>query len=158
MAFSASDANKVWQQVQISLDALGASGLARDTFRALKAALAQTKGNPQLQFLPFSEADADVAGGTVLLSGACRLYGVYTKKENSATDNVTKVYDDATDDTTAGDDILALPQFEANVGSSYVNSSGIPMATGIVITQHTTVEGSTDGSNGANGFLIIGAA
>lgn len=156
MAFSGENANLTWQRVKIAL--ANASPAIQAQFAALKHTLAQDYRNPNLQFLAFSEVDADVAGGTVLLSGACRVVALYTKKEASATDNWTKLFDDATDDTTAGDDMLSLPQLEASVEACAIIPAGLPFATGIVVTQHTTHDGATDGSNGANGFVLITAA
>lgn len=115
------------------------------------------KGNADLKYIPFSEADADVSGGTVLADAACRVYFVYTRKENSTTDNWTKLYDDSTDDSTDGDAMLSIPVLEALADAFFVSSPGIPFATGVVVTQHTTQVGSTDGSNGASGFIIVGA-
>lgn len=127
-------------------------------FKGLKEALATQYGNAQLQFLPFSEDDADTAGGTVLLSGACKVYAVFVRKVSAATDNYVKVYDDATDDTTAGDQIIAIPLLATQEEAFEIHPNGLAFATGIVITQHTTSIGVTDGSDGGNGFIIIGAA
>jgi hypothetical protein len=158
MAFSPSDANKVWQQAAISLDSLAASGAAKDVFRALKAHLAQVKSNPQLQFIAFTEVDADVAGGTVLLSGAAKIYGVYVKKEDEGTDNMVFLYDDATNDGTAGDAVLGLDLTLAKEEAMAIYPNGYTLGTGIVVTQYSDGIGATDGSNGGNGFVIIGAA
>lgn len=114
-------------------------------------------GNKDLQLFNFSEAEADAAGGTALLSGAANVHFIYVKKENSATDNYFKIFDDATDDTTTTDQRIVLPLFQANeavYASSYL---GMPLGTGIVVTQHTTSEGTTDGSDGGSGFIIVGA-
>jgi hypothetical protein len=158
MAFSGSAANKVWQEVNIALDSLGASGMARDAFRALKAHLAQLKGNPDLQILPFTEAQADAAGGTAILSGACKVYGVYVKKEDEGTDNMVFLYDDATNDGTAGDAFAGLDLTLAEEEALALYPNGYAAATGIVVTQYSDGIGATDGSNGGNGFVIIGAA
>lgn len=157
MAVSLVDANNAWAEARIALDTLGASGAARDTFRALKAHLAQLKGNPQLQFIPFTEVQADVAGGTVLLSGASKIYGLYVKKEAEGTDNMVLIYDDATNDGTAGDAIAALDLTLASEEAFAIYPNGYVAATGIVVTQYSDGIGATDGSNGGNGFLIVGS-
>lgn len=157
MAVSLVDANKVWQEVNIALDTLGASGAARDTFRALKAHLSQVKKNPQLQFIPFTEVLADVAGGSVLLSGASKVYGVYVKKEDEGTDNMVFLYDDATNDGTAGDAFLGLDLTLAEEEALAIYPGGYVAATGIVVTQYSDGIGATDGSNGGNGFVIVGS-
>jgi hypothetical protein len=160
MAFSGTAANLNWQKVLIALDSLGANGFSRDTLRALKAHLSQVKGNPDLQFIPFTEADCDAAGGTAILTGACKLYAVFVKKEDEGTDNLFLVYDDATNDTTDANAVAALSLKDAKheVVAAYPN--GLSMATGILVTQYTSASGlgKADGSNGGNGFVLIGAA
>lgn len=129
-------------------------------YRALQAFFqywATHKGNADLQLLPFSEAECDAAGGTVKADAACTVHFVYVKKENSATDNYFKIFDDATDDTTTTDQRLALPLFIANESQVWQSNQGLPLGTGVVVTQHTTSEGTTDGSDGGSGFVIIAA-
>jgi hypothetical protein len=155
-AIAVGDSNLVWQQVKIAL--ANAHPVAQQTFDALRRYLATQGGNPQLQILPFSEADADAAGGTVLATGACKIYGVYCKKVSAATDNYVKVYDDATDDTTAGDQIIALALLATEEVAFEIHPNGLAFATGVVITQHTTSIGVTDGSDGGNGFVLVGPA
>lgn len=129
-------------------------------FYALKALfshLAANKGNPDLQWLPFSEADADVAGGTVLGTGACHLYAVYIKKVNEGTANTFFIYDDATDDTTAGDAKVGLDLANAGDVAFAMYPNGLAFADGIVVTQYSDGIGATDGSSGGNGWILIGA-
>ncbi len=155
-AVSVESSNKVWQKAKAAL--ANANPAAVDAFQALKVFLATQKRNPDLQFVSFSEADADAAGGTVLISSAAKIYGVYIKKENSATDNFAFIYDDATDDTTANNARISFPLLVANDEQLYINPAGLDIATGITVTQYTTALGTTDGSNGGSGFLIVGAA
>jgi hypothetical protein len=157
MAVSLEASNKTWQKVRAAFDTLGATPADRAAFKALKEYLATYKGNPDLQLFQFSEADCDAAGGTVLLTGACTVFGVFVKKVSAATDNYFKVYDDATDDTTAGDQIIAIPLLNTTQYGTQIASDGLPFATGIVVTQHTTSIGTTDGSDGGNGFILVGA-
>jgi len=157
MAVSLEDGNKVWQKVNKAL--AGANPGVVAAFRGLKEYIGQQGGNPQLQFIPFSEAQCDVSGGTALLDGACKLYGVYTKKEDSATDNWFWLYDDATNDGTAADAMLCVPQLVANAEAAAVFPAGFALGTGIVVTQYATDPlGASDGSNGAAGFVVIGGA
>lgn len=155
MAFSGENSYITWQRVKIAL--AGADPLVVRQFKELKAKLSQTGGNPDLQFIAFTEAECDAAGGTSKLTGAATLLAVYVKKENSATDNWFKLYDDATDDTTDGDAIVALPLLVANDEAVYIPVQGVALGTGIVVTQHTTLIGTTDGSNGGNGFVLLKA-
>lgn len=161
MAFSPSDSNQVWQEVKATLMlAKGANPVALAAFDALRRHLATQGGNPTLQILRFSEVDCDVAGGTALLTGACRVYGVFIKKEDEGTDNLFLVYDDATNDTTDANARIALSVLEALKEAYAIYPTGLPMATGVLVTQYTSASGlaKADGSNGGNGFVIIGAA
>ena len=115
-------------------------------------------GNADLQFVPFAEADADAAGGTVLADAACQVYLFYVKKLNSATENTAKLFDDATDDTTTTDQAQGITLGAANQEAMLIFPTGFDMAAGVVVTQHTTPEGVTDGSDGGDGFVVIGAA
>ena len=119
----------------------------------------QAKGNADLQFVAFDEADADVDDGTDVsaIDAAHEIYVFYVKKINTATANTVKLFDDATVDTTAGDQALSIPLDQANQEVMLVYPQGFTMTTGQIVTQHTTIEGSTDGSDGADGFTINGA-
>ncbi len=154
-AVALEDGSKAWRKVAQALT--NANPAAQAAFKDLRNWLAQQKGNPQLQFLPFSEADADAAGGTALATGAAKVYGIYAKKVSAATDNYVKLYDDASDDTTAGDQIIAMPLLADAEECFEIHPNGLSFATGFVITQHTTSIGVSDGSDGANGFVLIGA-
>ena len=160
MAISVENANLVWQKVNVALDSLGASGASRDIFRALKAHLSQVKGNKNLQFVPFTEAQCDAAGGTPIVDAACTLYGVFVKKENEGTDNLFGYYDDATNDTTAANALGFASLKVAKQEVPQIYPDGLPVATGITVTQYLSSSGigAGDGSNGGNGFVIIGAA
>ena len=120
---------------------------------------AASGGNANLQFVPYEETEADAAGGTSLINEWCQIYMFYVKKTGSATTaNTTKVYADATDDTTTTDQRLSLITSADSQEAMQIYPTGFDMADGVVITQHTTIEGSTDGSDGGSGFLVVGAA
>lgn len=157
MATSLENANTVRQKAKIAL--ANAHPVIQDALNDLLRFLATQKGNIDLQFIPFTEVQADVAGGTAILDGAHKLYFAFIKKESdSGTDNFFWIYDDATNDGTAGDARVSLPLLVANDESFYCNPRGLDMATGIVVTQYVTdALGASDGSNGGNGFVIIGA-
>jgi hypothetical protein len=157
MALSLENANLVRQKVKIAL--ANAHPVIQEQFKDLLFYLATQRGNIDLQFVPFTEVQADAAGGTAVVDAACKLYGVFVKKENSATDNFFWAYDDATNDGTAADARVSLPLLVANAESVYVEPRGLDMAAGVVVTQYATdALGAVDGSNGGDGFLIIGAA
>ena len=125
--------------------------------KALFLHLAANKGNPDLQFLTFTEAQCDAAGGTNLGTGACNLYGVYIKKVSAATDNTFFIYDDATDDTAAGDAKIGLDLAADEEIAFAFYPNGLVFADGIVVTQYSNGIGATDGSDGGNGWIVISA-
>jgi hypothetical protein len=53
---------------------------------------------------------------------------------------------------------LVLPLFISGAYSVWSDSDGLPFANGVTVTQHTTSEGTTDGSDGGSGFIIIANA
>ena len=117
-----------------------------------------TQGNATLQFIPFSEADADDADGTGLADTACKVYLMYVNKLAASTANTVKLFDSATVDTDAATQTLSIPLDAASQEAMLVYPTGFSQATGVTVTQHTTIEGSSDGSDGADGFIVIGAA
>lgn len=156
MALSLQSANLVRQK------ALRANTLDPAVFDALKAFFLRhsSKGNLDLQYIPFGDADVTGTDGVVAADAATVLYAVYVKKGSTATDAFLKLFDDATNDGTAGDEMITLPLAEANESHILVFPSGIPFATGIVVTAHTTSNGTTDSTAGdaGSGFLIVGAS
>lgn len=156
MALALEDGNKVWQKVKLSLE--DGHPAVQGAFAALKTWLAQQKGNPNLQFAAFSEVQCDDADGTGIIDAACKVYAVYVKKASAATDNYFKLYDSATVDTTAGEQIIAIPLLATTEVAFQMHPDGLAFANGVTVTQHTTSIGVTDGSDGGNGFFIIGAA
>lgn len=156
MAVVLVDANIAWQQ--IAKYTANANPVFQAAFKALKSHLSQQVRNPQLQVLPWTEAQADAAGGTVLVAGACRVYAAFIKKIATGTDNFAWLYDDATDDTTAANARIEFPLLLSGEEQIFIDPVGLPIATGLVITQYTGPLGTTDGSDGGDGFVVIGAA
>ena len=157
MALATVDANLAWQQVNKYL--ANANPAIQAQFKGLKQYLSQQRAITSLQFKAFTEADCDAAGGTAIIDAACTLYAVFTKKNTSATDNWFWLYDDATNDGTAADAMVCLPQLRASEQAFAVFPNGFALGTGIVVTQYGTDPlGAVDGSEGADGFVLIGAA
>lgn len=157
MAISVEDANKVWQKAQITLDSLGFSGDVRDQVRALKAYLSQAKNNPQLEFIPIADLTADV----VEADAACKLYAIVVKKQATATDAFLVAFNDATDDSTAGDAMQCIGLITSGEEGAYFNGNGFDLAAGLVIGSYTALIGSngttaTTSGDGPDGFAIIG--
>ncbi len=171
MALATQSANLVWQEVKIALSAQsttspqGIPQIVHNQFAALKAHLAQTKGNPNLDFVPFVSTDIDNASGNIVMGFPCTVYGVYGRKLATATDTYLYLIDDATDDTgvhnSVSDARVVLPflQTQDNVAAFFPN--GLPMAAGLVIKAYTQGASDTDltdpsGSDTPNGFVVIG--
>lgn len=130
-------------------------------FEILKAFFRRhsSKNNNDLQYIPIADADITGTDGVVAADAACTLYVVYIKKGTTATDAFFKLYDDATNDGTAGNERITLPLLEASESHILVFPQGIPFATGIVATSHTTSNGTTDSTaaDAGDGFIIVGA-
>ena len=156
MALDLENANSVKQKVKIALT--NAHPVHQGVFKALMEYLATQGGNPDLQFVAFTEAQCDAAGGTNVVDAASQVYGIYVAKVSEATDNYFKLFNDLTDDTTTTDQVVAIPLLDTAQTVAEIYPGGLDLGTGIVVTQHTTSEGSSDGSDGGDGFLIIGAA
>src|SRR3990167_9845418 len=108
-------------------------------------------GNADLQFIPYSEADADDDDGTALADAACEVYLFYVKKAGTATTaNTVKLFDNATVDTTSTDQTLSIPLDDDSQEAMQFYPTGFSHAVGVTVTQHTTIEGSTDGSDGGS--------
>lgn len=153
-AKSLEGSNQVWNRVkQVSM-----SVEATLFFKAVKTWLSTQKGNPKLQFVPFSDVTVDQV--TAINSGGGTLYAAYAKKQNTATDAFLKINDSATVSGGAAgiNTTVLLPLL---VGGDEVMSAFYPgaiFATGFVVAAETTAAGGTDttAGDGPNGFLIIG--
>lgn len=163
MALSLENQNYVWQRVA-SLQSVMHPDVAKQ-FKALREALSQSKRNIQLQLLTFTGAQSVAAGGTVLLDGACTVYAVYVKKNGTtgANGNTTaaaiKIYDDATNDGTAGDAKLGVGVLTTNDEAALTHPVGFAFGTGVVVTGHVNFAATTDSAagDGGQGFVIVGA-
>jgi hypothetical protein len=161
MAISLESAGKVRQKAY----GLGLDPLVYRQLQAFFQYWATTKGNADLQFIPFLGTSIDDAGGQVLADAACTLYAVYARKgtldqrtAGTATDAYLAIFDDATDDAGAGTDgRLVLPLMVASESAFYCTPAGIVMGTGVVAKSYTDFDGTTDSSAGdaPNGFVII---
>ena len=170
MALSLESASLVRQKVYAALDSVGSPGVSTNRGGSAKKRLWwtaareffnqwETQGNADLQFVPFSEAEADDADGTGLLDAASKVYLFYVKKAGTATtENTVKIFESATVDTGATAQTLSIIVNALAQEAMLIYPTGFAQATGLTITQHTTIEGSTDGSDGADGFLVVGAA
>ena len=175
-ATSFGDPNLVWSKVSQALGTQAGTGstgaaspAAQNAFRALKLQLSTQAGGPQLQFVPFAEADVNIASsGFTGPTGVFRLYGAWAKKVNTGTtlsflqvrDNINTTYG-----ALASGSKMTLGFSGPGDESLYIapDGGGIPYTntTGSAITC-TTVPGNTGAATSSNiadsvhGFLIIG--
>jgi hypothetical protein len=163
MALALVAENKVWQRVKAAL--ANASPADQLVFRGLREYLATHKGMPDLQFIPFSEAQSIVNDGTDLVGEACTLYGVYAKAitaptaRTSTTSAFFSVHAAATSGATTT--TLVTGRIKA-AGQHFVFTAGDGLAceTGLTVSAATAVGGQTESTtpDGADGFVIVGAA
>lgn len=155
-AKSTEASNKTWQRVRIAL--AGANEASQKQFKALKEYLATQGKNPDLQFVPFSNVTTDQA--TVVTTGGCTIYGVFVKKQNTATDAYFKWADHGTVAGGAnGANMQAtLPLLVGNDEIALAFLPGLIMATGITVAAETTAAGGSDTTtgDGPNGFFLVG--
>lgn len=171
------DAKLVFQKAEIALAggkdavsgaALAFSGAAQNAFRALKAHLSQVKRNPNLRFTAISAEDLVTANdGLGVGAGTARIYGVFLKKRDDATDSFISVVDDGTDDNYYGGSLtgsvrVQTAALEAKEEFIALYPKGLSMANGIrVVTTTAAAAGTTvsvAAADSVDGFIISGDA
>jgi hypothetical protein len=131
-------------------------------FYAIKALflfLAANKGNPDLQFIPYSTAQATVNLGTDLVGAACTLYAWFGKgaRTSGTTASFQALHDAASNaaTTTTVDTVLVDA-----VGAQFliVHPNGKAITTGLTISAATAVGGATESTatDATTGFVIVG--
>lgn len=158
MAFSGQDGVLVWQKVAKAL--AGANPATAAAFRDLRVYLSTQGQNPQLQFVPYTAAQAVTNNGTSLVGGACTLYGWYEK--NARTTGTTAAFaalHDAADNTATTTTVVTSKANLTGQSHAVIEPTGFIIATDVVISNATTVGGPTESSaaNAGNGFIIVGA-
>lgn len=159
MALVLEDGAKVWRKVDQALTNAGPE--AQRTFKGLRDFLVQQKGNPTLQFLPFSAAQAIAAGGTDLVGAASTVYGWYAKAARTTGTTSSFLALHAAADNTATTTTLVTDRIKlTGQRFSYVTGFGLAAETGLTISAATAVGGATESAeaDAANGFVIVGAA
>lgn len=156
MALSTESAGLVRQRVRESTRNPG-------IFHLLKAFFlnhAANKKNADLGFYTYTAAGIADASGQALVNAACKVYAVYGKKANTATDVYLVILDDATNDAGGATDArLSIAFLAAEDEQLFVNPNGIAMAAGVVAKAYTDYDGTTDStaSDCPTGFVIVGA-
>lgn len=121
--------------------------------KAFWMGLNQDNVQADLQIVAFG----NLTGDTVVADAACKIYAIYLKKQNTATDCFFKLVDHAT--TAAGTTFAICQEFKiANDEAFLVYPAGITMSNGATLVSSTTDTGGTDSTSGdgPNGFVIIG--
>lgn len=158
MALSTENANLVWQKTKMAL--MDANPAIQQMFLDLKMYLATQGRNPDLQFIPFSEAQAIVNLGTDLVGAACTVYGVYYKAKRTTGTTAAFLSLNAAADNSATTATIWTQRIKA-VGQkgAAVWPTGLASETGLTVSAATTVGGATESTtpDGADGFVIVGA-
>lgn len=158
MALSVQDGVLVWQKVSKAL--LGANPASQAAFRDLRAYMTTQGGNPQLQFIPYTSAQATTNNGTDLVGAACTLYGWYYKAaRTSGTTASFQAIHDAADNTATTTTVVTRKIKATGEQGSHVDPVGHALATGCTISAATAVGGATESAaaDATNGFVIVGA-
>lgn len=154
MALSLEDITLVKQKCRLdSFSKVGPVNILRGLFKHMNDVLK----NPDLQFVAFEFAGADIA----VADAACKLYFMVATKPAASTTNAwIKGSNHATVAAAAGD--VVIPLVGTNGGGKAQTlcfPDGLPLGTGLTIASHTAVDGNTDSSaaDRSSGFAIIGA-
>jgi len=158
MALTVQDGVLVWQKVAKAL--AGANPATQKAFYDLKTYITTQGGNPQLQFIPYTAAQAIVNGGTSLVGGACTLYGWYGKAaRTTGTTSAFEALHDAADNSATTTTVDTARIKATGQSFAVIHPTGVAFATDVVISSATAVGGSTESAaaDADNGFVIVGA-
>lgn len=172
-ATSFGDPNLVWQKVNQALQGQagvgvvgGANPASQNAFRALKLQLSTQKLNFPLQFVPFGEADVDIAAsGFTGPTGAFNLYGIWAKKSGTGSTRAfleVKNQINTTYGTGATGTLVSMSFKVSGDEGLQIYPLGLPFSqtTGSTIVSVTAINGATSttgDSDSQHGFLVIGA-
>ncbi len=165
MAIATQNANLVRQKAYNAVYGQGTTTLPVSPyhFYAIKALflhLAANKGNPDLQFIPYSATQVTTNLGYSPAVGAARVYAFYAKgaRTSGTTAAFLSLHDAA--DNSATTSTVDTVKFNLT-GQSYlaVHPDGFLLTTELTISCATAVGGSTESSaaDAANGFVIVGS-
>lgn len=130
---------------------------AQAAFRAWFSFMMQQRSELKMQLVGISNLTVDINP----LDGIIAVYAVYLKKQATATAAYFKIFDDATDDTTAADARVALGLLTASKEEWAFWPDGLNLTDGLVIGSYTALIGSnnvtpTTTGDGPNGFMLVG--
>ena len=162
MALTLEDGQRVWLKVDAYLsshDEGTASPAAVEAFRGLKAWMVSQRGNPSLQFVPYSTTNIGTGTDGYNLTVVGRVYGWYGKNpgQSTGTDSYVTLHNAA--DNASVPFLTNLIQ-DDNDEFANIYPRGIVFGTDITISGATTAGGTTESAlvDTADGFIIIGAA
>ncbi len=158
MALTVQSGVQVWQKVKNAL--VGANPAHQNAFRVLREYLATQGGNPDLQFIPYTAAQAIVNLGTSLVGGACTLYGFYGKgARTTGTTAAFAALHDAADNSATTTTIVTAKLNLTGQSFAIVEPTGFIVATDVVVSCATAVGGAVESAaaDAMNGFVIVGA-
>ena len=128
--------------------------------KALFLHLAANKGNPDLQFAPYTAEQAVTDGGTSLIGGACTLYAWYglARRTSGTTASFQAIHDAASNAATTTT-VVTHKINATNQSFLVVDPDGIALATDAVISAAVAVGGSTESAaaDATDGFIIVSA-
>lgn len=166
MAVATQNASLVRQKAYNAVYGAGTSTHAISPFHfyAVKAFflhMAANKGNPDLQFIPYTITQAVVNLGTDLVGAACTLYAWFgvARRTTGTTVSFQALHDAA--DNSATTTTVWTAKINATGQSFFTfEPNGRAIATGLTISAATAVGGATESTNtdATDGFVIIGAA
>jgi hypothetical protein len=154
-----------WQKIRKALT--DRNPAIQRQFEELRLWLATQKGNPDLYFAPFSAAEVATADdGHGVGAGTAKLYGVFFKKKNTATDAFASIVDNGTDDnyysgSLTGSVRVQVALLDGNDAFAATFPTGLAIALGLRVVSTTAAAAGTTASgagDGPDGFLIYGAA
>jgi hypothetical protein len=134
---------------------------AQAHFKGLKEFMVSQKGNPNLQFIPYTAEQAVTDHGVDLVGAACTLYGFYGKgrRTTGTTASFLALNAAATQDATTTTTVSTRFKVTGE-RFSWASGQGLAHATGLTVCAATTIGGATESSaaDAADGFVIVGAA
>src|ERR1035437_3294307 len=122
--------------------------------------LAMNKGNPDLQFLPYTAEQAIANGGTDLVGAACTLYAWFAKaRRSSATTVAFQSINDAADNSATTTTVDSALVDITGAQFLIVHPNGKALTTGLTISSESAVGGATEttAALATDGFIIVGA-
>lgn len=154
MALSLGDINQVKEQARGEARKPGVSAALRSLFTYM-----QQIGNPDLQIVFFSGLNA---ADKVIADVGCKLYALFMLKPTASTTDAWLKGSNHATTAAANGDVVAYLRGTSGGGRSYCPCfhDGLPLATGLTLGSHTTVNGNTKSAaaDAPTGFAIIGAA